>query len=92
MSKQLEPHVQEDDAAPGQRETSLLERAHAANAADHALTWLQAISKYRKAVFWACVFSFTLTMQACDATSLNTGSSYRQNYPKETLRTSDTAR
>ncbi|KAJ9138343.1 General substrate transporter [Pleurostoma richardsiae] len=87
MSKQLEPHVQEDDAAPGQRETSLLERAHAANAADHALTWLQAISKYRKAVFWACVFSFTLTMQACDATS--TTSFYGQDQFKEQFGTVD---
>lgn len=55
-------------ATTAEGEATLLERAQAANEADHALTWLQAISKYRKAVFWACVFSFTLTMQASDAT------------------------
>lgn len=56
---------------PDQHEAMLLERAHAANAADHALTWWKAIFKYRKAVFWACIFSFTLTMQSADATSVS---------------------
>lgn len=70
-----------------ERERILLERAHAANAADHALTWWQAMSKYRKAVFWACVFSFTLTMQSSDATSVsgpyNAGS---RSWPSSTPR------
>lgn len=59
------------DGRLNQHEAMLLERAHAANAADHALTWWKAIFKYRKAVFWACIFSFTLTMQSADATSVS---------------------
>ncbi|CAK7226356.1 hypothetical protein SBRCBS47491_006203 [Sporothrix bragantina] len=61
-----------DSNQDADRAAILLERAQAANAADHALTWFQAIKKYRKAVFWACIFSFTLTMQSCDATSTTT--------------------
>ncbi|RAH73812.1 MFS general substrate transporter [Aspergillus aculeatinus CBS 121060] len=68
-------------------QTTLLERAHAANAADHALTWWQAIRKYRKAVFWACVFSFTLTMQAADATCTTTF--YGQDQFKQQFGTHD---
>lgn len=51
--------------------TTLLQRAQAASEADHALTWWQAVKKYKKAVFWACVFSLTLAMQSCDATSVS---------------------
>ncbi|KAH8673385.1 general substrate transporter [Xylariales sp. PMI_506] len=70
-----------------EREAILLERAHAANAADHALTWFQAMVKYRKAVFWACIFSFTLTMQAADATC--TTSFYGQDQFKKQFGTID---
>lgn len=70
MEKNSPPTI-ERDSRPDQNEAILLERAHAANAADHALTWWKAIFKYRKAVFWACIFSFTLTMQSADATSVS---------------------
>ncbi|XRM48131.1 hypothetical protein ABZX51_011071 [Aspergillus tubingensis] len=52
MKKNSPPTI-ERDSRPDQNEAILLERAHAANAADHALTWWKAIFKYRKAVFWA---------------------------------------
>ncbi|GKZ55710.1 hypothetical protein AnigIFM49718_000876 [Aspergillus niger] len=86
MKKNPSLHT-ENDGRPNQHEAILLERAHAANAADHALTWWKAIFKYRKAVFWACIFSFTLTMQSADATS--TTSFYGQTQFKERFGTVD---
>ncbi|GLB19520.1 hypothetical protein AtubIFM61612_009427 [Aspergillus tubingensis] len=86
MEKNAPPTI-ERDSRPDQNEEILLERAHAANAADHALTWWKAIFKYRKAVFWACIFSFTLTMQSADATS--TTSFYGQTQFKERFGTVD---
>ncbi|RAK91730.1 MFS general substrate transporter [Aspergillus costaricaensis CBS 115574] len=86
MEKNSPPTI-ERDSRPDQNEAILLERAHAANAADHALTWWKAIFKYRKAVFWACIFSFTLTMQSADATS--TTSFYGQTQFKERFGTVD---
>ncbi|GLA46664.1 hypothetical protein AnigIFM63604_011265 [Aspergillus niger] len=85
--KKNPPLHTENDGRPNQHEAILLERAHAANAADHALTWWKAIFKYRKAVFWACIFSFTLTMQSADATS--TTSFYGQTQFKERFGTVD---
>lgn len=61
--------VHVDDGAP-KAELTLLERAQAANAADHALTFWQAVKKYKKAMFWACIFSFTLTMEATDLSTV----------------------
>ncbi|GLA87649.1 hypothetical protein AtubIFM56815_002075 [Aspergillus tubingensis] len=88
MEKNAPPTI-ERDSRPDQNEEILLERAHAANAADHALTWWKAIFKYRKAVFWACIFSFTLTMQSADATSNKTTSFYGQTQFKERFGTVD---
>lgn len=63
--------VLQQNSAPNHAELSLLERAQAANDADHKMAFWAALRKYRKAVFWACIFSFTLTMQAADATQVN---------------------
>lgn len=71
MSKVDLDKEERQEETSAQRAATLLERAQAANAADHALTWWQAMKKYRKAVFWGCVFSFTLTMQASDATCVS---------------------
>ncbi|CAK7206060.1 hypothetical protein SEUCBS139899_008843 [Sporothrix eucalyptigena] len=70
MNKEIMTSVVHVDTGVAKAEMTLLERAQAANAADHDLTFWQAARKYKMAMFWACIFSFTLTMEATDLSTI----------------------
>lgn len=44
----------------------LIQKAQAADAADHELTFWNAVKKYRKAVAWSCILSTALVMEGYD--------------------------
>lgn len=44
----------------------LIQRAQDADAADKMLTVREALKKYKKAVFWACLLSISLIMEGYD--------------------------
>jgi SP family general alpha glucoside:H+ symporter-like MFS transporter len=48
------------------RTLELIQRAQDADAADKQLTIRQALKKYKKAVFWAAILSFSLVMEGYD--------------------------
>lgn len=58
--------IEEVQRAEGQ--TDLIRQAQESNEADRKLTIRQAVSKYRKAVFWAMFLSTSLIMEGYDVT------------------------
>ncbi|WVW79631.1 hypothetical protein I302_101600 [Kwoniella bestiolae CBS 10118] len=59
----------------------LIQQAQEADAADHQLTIRQALSRYKKAVFWSMILSFSLVMEGYDLVIIN--SFYGQTQFKE---------